>query len=279
MSFEIGLLALFLGGVGVAWGYNRRSYHQVVAGTETTRALDVDQPGLVELEGEVVRADDADAMRAPLSGENCVAAGWEIEEWDESGKHSSWHTIAEGYHSEPFLVDDGSAQIRVEPGADSDASNWTTNLSLGDLDDSVSVDGATLDFQQLAVRHQIAPDDAKPARVEEFERRAPGISEQTGAMLEVLDFGKAHGERKYEEGVVQPGDDVYLLGTVEPADGDAHANRRLRPDDAVVTPGTEEFILSTRSEEELRSKSRYGLPAMALGGLAMAAGLFVLLGA
>ena len=217
-------------------------------------------------------------MEAPLSGEPCVAAGWEVDEWNESGKSSSWHTIAEGYESVPFLVDDGSARIRVEPGANSDASTWTTNLPLGDLDDSVSVDGATLDVESLVVRHQVAPDDPKPARVEAFERRAPGVDEQSGAMLEVLDFGTAHGERKYKEGVVQPGDDVYLLGTVEPVDGDAHPDRRLRPEDAVVTTGEDEFVLSTRSEEELLSKSRWGLPAMALGGLVIAAGLLLVVG-
>jgi len=279
MSVLIGLLVVAAGGVGVVWGYNRRSYQQAVAGTETTRALDVDEPGVVELKGEVVEVDgDGSRMEAPLSGEPCVAAGWEVDEWNESGKSSSWHTIAEGYESVPFLVDDGSARIRVEPGADSDASNWTTNLPLGDLDDSVSVDGATLDFQSLAVRHQVAPDDPKPARVEAFERRAPGIDEQSGAMLDVLDFGTAHGERKYKEGVVRPGDDVYLLGTVEPTHRDAAENVRLRPEDAVVRPtGEDEFILSTRTEDDLLRKTRWGLPAMILGGIVSATGVVFLI--
>jgi hypothetical protein len=279
MSVGIGLLVLLLGGVGVAWGYNRRSYHQVVAGTETTRALDVDTPGLVELKGEVVPADGGDTMQAPLSVENCVAAGWEVEEWNESGKSSSWNTIGSGYDAVPFLVDDGSAQIRVEPGTGSDATDWTSGLSIGDLDHSVSVNGATFDFDRLSTVHQVEPGDSTPRAVENFESSVPGVHEQSGSMFDALDFGKKHGERKYKEGTVEPGDDVYLLGTVTTADGDAHPDRRLRPEDAVVRPGDDEFILSTRSEDELLSKSRWGLPAMAAGGLVMAAGLFVLLGA
>lgn len=279
MSLGIGLLTLLLGGLGVAWGHNRRSYHQVVAGTETTRALDVDSPGLVELKGEVVPVDDDGTMRAPLSGERCVAAGWEVEEWSESGKSSSWNTLGSGYDAVPFLVDDGSARIRVEPGTGSDATDWTSGLSIGDLDHSVSVNGATLDFDRLATVHQVEPDDPTPRAVENFEASVPGVHEQSGSMFSPLDFGTKHGERKYNEGTVDPGDDVYLLGTVTPADGDGHPDRRLRPDDAVIVPGDDEFILSTRTEDELRSKSRWGLPVMAAGGVVMAAGLFVLLGA
>ncbi|MFC6953828.1 hypothetical protein [Halorubellus litoreus] len=280
MSIEVALIAFVLGGFATTWGYKRRAYHQAIAGTPTSRILDVDEPGLVEVKGEVVEAADGNSkLQAPLSGTACVAAGWEVEEWDETGDNSDWRTIAEGYDSVPFRVDDGSAEIRVEPGADADSSSWTSNVSLGDLDHSVSVDGKTLDFQTLGVRHQVAPDDPKPARVEEFELRAPGIDEQTGSMFNAIDFGNAHGERKYSEGVVEPGDSVYLLGTVEPTDGDAHPDRRLRPEDAVVTPaGDDEFILSTRSEDELLSKARYGLPAMVVGAMVMAASVLYAVG-
>jgi hypothetical protein len=143
----------------------------------------------------------------------------------------------------------------------------------------VSADGATLDFDRLRVVHRLDPDDPTPRTVENFEMSVPGVDEQSGSMFNAIDVGNAHGERKYKEGVVQPGDDVYLLGTVTPADGDAHPDRRLRPADAVVTPGDEEFILSTRSEDELRSKSRLGLPAMALGGVVTLAGLLLIVGA
>lgn len=273
MSIEIAVIAFVLGGFAAGWGYKRYSYHRVISGTPTSRVLDVDTPGLVELKGEVVdAAGDASMLEAPLSGTGCVAAGWEVDEWDETGDSSTWRTVAEGYDSVPFVVDDGSAEIRVDPGADADASSWTSNLSVGDLDHSVAVDGKTLDFQSLAVRHQVAPDEPKPGRVAAFERRAPGLHEQTGSIFNAIDFGNAHGERKYKEGVVEPGDSVYLLGTVEPTEGDAHPDRRLRPADAVVTPaGDDEFILSTRNEEQLLRKARWGLPAMVLGAVVMVA--------
>ncbi|WP_323676832.1 hypothetical protein [Halorubellus sp. PRR65] len=280
MSVLFSIIGLVVGGIATVWGYRRRAYHQVISGTPTSRVLDVDEPGLVELKGEVAATgDDAGTMQAPLSGDTCVVAGWEVDEWNEGGKNSSWHEIAEGYDSVPFLVDDGSAEILVRPGSDADASNWTSNISLDGLDDSVAVDGVTVDFQHLRVEHQLDPDDPTPARVEEFERRAPGIDAQTGSVFNAIDFGNAHGERKYKEGIVQPGDSVYLLGAVEPADGDARPDRRLRPEDAVVTPaGDDEFILSTRSEEQLLSKSRYGLPAMVVGAVVMAASVLYTIG-
>jgi hypothetical protein len=273
MSALPGIIGVALGAFALVWGYNRRSYHQAIAGTPTTRVLDVDQPGRVELKGEVVPVDDDPALEAPLSGESCVAAGWKIEEWEESGDNASWHTIGEGYEAVPFHVDDGSAEIRVEPGSDADASNWTSNLSFGDLDESVDVDGVTVDFERLAVEHQLAPEDPKPGHVEEFERRVAGVSEQTDSITNIIDVGNAHGERKYNEGTIHAGDDVYLLGTVAARDGDAHPDRRLHPSDAVVRPGDDEFILSTRSEAALLDKSRYGLPAMVLGAVLFAAGV------
>lgn len=280
MSLLIGVGGLLLGAFALAWGYNRHSYHRVISETPTTRILDVDEPGRVELKGEVVPTPDGERnLQAPLSGDSCVAAGWEVEEWRESGKHSSWETVASGYDAVPFRVDDGSAEIRVEPGTGAESGGFSLDLPLGDLDHSVVVDDVTLDFDRLDVVHQVEPDDPTPARVEEFERRAPGLREQSGSIMNVIDIGNAHGERKYHEGIVQPGDDVYLLGTVEPKQPDVYENRRLRPDDAVVSPSkTGPFVLSTRSENELLKKSRWGRPAMAAGVVLLLVGAVSLLG-
>jgi len=81
LRFWVGVIALVLGGAAVAWGYRRRAYNGIISDTPTSRVLDVTGPGVVELEGEVRTVDDVGTMAAPLSGEECVVAGWEVEEW------------------------------------------------------------------------------------------------------------------------------------------------------------------------------------------------------
>lgn len=281
MSLIVGVFASLGGAFATAWGYRRRQYKSVIDGTPTTRILDVDEPGLVELTGTARAIDGAGEernVRAPLSGDSCLAAGWRVEEWEEHGDRSSWQEVAEGYDSVPFEVDDGSASIRVDPGYAGSRDGLTDfGDSIGAPSNSVVEDGATIDFQELDVVGQLAPDESKPARVAEFERNAPGVHEQTGSVTNIVDVGNAHGERKYYEGTIQPGEDVYVLGTVESeggnADGDA-TRQRLHPDDAVVTPaGEEPFILSNRSEAELLDESSYGTPAMIAGVVLLLVGL------
>ena len=45
-------------------------------------------------------------MRAPFSDGGCLLAEWEIEEWEESGKHASWRTEGSGTLTVPFYVGD-----------------------------------------------------------------------------------------------------------------------------------------------------------------------------
>jgi|AntRauTorcE11898_2_1112593.scaffolds.fasta_scaffold00067_19 hypothetical protein len=283
LRFWVGVIALVLGGAAVAWGYRRRAYNGIISDTPTSRVLDVTGPGVVELEGEVRTVDDVGTMAAPLSGEECVVAGWEVEEWEEGGESSSWRTVGEGYDGMPFAVDDGSGEIRVETGTDAAGSDpFSTNLSIGDLDHSVSIDDVTVDFDALPVRQHLEPDEPSPSAVEAFVAQTPTPRQQSGSLMNALDIGNAHGERKYKEGVIQPGDEVYLLGSVEPEERDPNgaSTVRFRPEDAVVTPGSgdDPFVLSTRSEDELLDATRWGTPAMVAGALVLLVGVLVLTG-
>lgn len=280
LSTWIGLGIALLGGILATWGYRRHGYHELVSETPTSQVVEVDEPGTVELSGTVEPIEDEGTIDAPLSQRECLVAGWEVEEWDESGDGSSWNDVAEGYRSVPFRLDDGSGHVRVDPGRDAARAGLLSGgLDLGDLAHSITVDDVTVDFRNIPVQHQVAPDEQNPV-VRRFESSVSAVHEQTGSITNLVDIGTAHGERKYHEATIEPGDDVYLLGNVTPQDGRTADQVHVRPADATVTPdGEAPFVLSTRSEDELLSATRVGLPAFAIGllflgfGLVMAAGL------
>lgn len=172
----------------------------------------------------------------------------------------------------PFGLDDGTAAIAVYPGSDA-TSSLSVDLDFGDLDHSVSVDDTTVDFRTLETVHKSAPDEPNPDRIDEFEQFQAVLRPRFERASGMLDAGKKAGERRYYEGTIEPGDEVYLLGAVRPRDGDARDATYLRPGDAVVEPGDDQFVLSARSESELRSSTRLGVVALAVGLLLFGFGL------
>ena len=117
MSSVVPIVGLFLIGIGIAgvgYGYRRRRQRAAIASVETTDALRV-TPGPAEVYGTAEPADDG-SMRAPFSEGGCLLAEWKVEEWEESGKHSSWRTEGSGTLTVPFYVGDDTGQVLVRPG-------------------------------------------------------------------------------------------------------------------------------------------------------------------
>lgn len=280
-----------LAGVGLSiYGWRRRRYHRAIVGTPTRDVRQVDRPGPVELVGEVVAADDS--FDAPLSGaDETVVAGWSVEEWSETGDHSRWTTVADGVDAVPFLLDDGTDRIRVDPGSHASRGGLLGRVTdLGDLADSVSAGPLTVDFERLPTVRRVGAEDPTPERVRRFVAHESTVDRQTGSLTNLIDVGNAHGDRRYAEGTIRVGDEVYLLGPVRPAHGDGRVdgdgNRdvdrraRLRPGDAVVRPapdGEVPFLLSERSEDRLVASTRVWRYALGAGLLAVAVGLATML--
>ncbi|MDS0297387.1 hypothetical protein NDI76_01360 [Halogeometricum sp. S1BR25-6] len=106
-----------------------------------------------------------------------------------------------------------------------------------------------------------------PERIAEFVRGEAGLSTQTDSITNVLDVGNEHGERRYYEGTLGPGDEIYLLGRSRAVE---NATRPLKPDDVVVAPPDDgQFIISGRSEAELADS--FGQYRYAYLGAAVAA--------
>ena len=52
---------------------------------------------------------------APASGVSCVWYSWKLQEHRKRGKNSSWVTVDAAEHRRPFVLEDGTGRIRVDP--------------------------------------------------------------------------------------------------------------------------------------------------------------------
>jgi hypothetical protein len=75
--------------------------------------------GPVEISGTARVDDDAGTAFAPFSGTDCLAYEFEAQEYRGGGQHAHWETVDEGLRAVPFLVEDETAAVSVDPrGAD-----------------------------------------------------------------------------------------------------------------------------------------------------------------
>ncbi|QLC33192.1 hypothetical protein EFA46_002860 [Halarchaeum sp. CBA1220] len=271
VSVGIALLAV----AAFAGVYGRRQHRRsaLVRTTETTDVRDVREEGRIELRGTVRAAEPFDS---PIRGDPAALAAWEVEEWDERGNSEMWETRAEGVYAAPFALDDGTGRVTVDVGDHvSDVSSGTGihEIQVGPIDVDrltdvgVSADDVLAVLDDFAVGVSVPPDADPPERIADFVRGEAGLAEQSDSITNVLDFGTAHGERRYCEGVLAPGDDVYVLGHARTTEGATHP---LKPEDVVVTPAEgESFIVSDKPASEL--VEAFGTYRYAYAGAALAA--------
>ena len=244
VTVVFGVVVLGVGAFAIARGRKRRHQRVTMAETETTDALRV-TPGPVELVGRAVPTEDG-PLRAPFSDDDCLAAYWEIEEWEESGKHSSWDTEGSGYLSTPFYVDDGTDRVLVRP------------------------DGATFDIDRHAEPVvEVGADEEPPRAIREFLDLDSTPGDPDRALIEALDWGQQIGDRRYRQDLIRPGEQVYVHGTATRVGA-----REFGGNDfelvAEADDGFEDadlFLVSDRSEADLVSARRDSLLYLVGGGV------------
>ncbi|EMA40991.1 GIDE domain-containing protein [Halococcus hamelinensis] len=244
-------VGLVVGVVGLVFAYTgwlNRKQRRLVTETGTTEVRGIDEEGRVEVKGEV----DADqgVFTSPIGQSDAVLAAWEVEEWNERGDTSNWRTLASGVYSEPFHVDDGTGTVEVSL-TDRVSGESESLLSLDSTvaGDGVAVDNVTCEFEAFPVVEEVGAESEPPEHVRSFVAGERGVSGQLGSITNLVDIGNAHGDRRYSERALGPGEAVYLLGHAE---ADADAPHPLHPEDVVLTAGNEEpFILSDHAEDAL----------------------------
>jgi hypothetical protein len=107
-----GLVAVWWGAVNVRDGFEMWSHEPVDA------AAVRHESGVVEVAGTATSLHDT--VTAPYSDEDCLAYEYERKErrddlHDEDDNTSEWRTVDSGEDSVPFLVEDDSGRVPVDP--------------------------------------------------------------------------------------------------------------------------------------------------------------------
>ncbi|WP_435346278.1 GIDE domain-containing protein [Haloarchaeobius sp. HRN-SO-5] len=152
--------------------------------------------GRFEVEGTARPHDEV--VRSPFTDTPCLACQWTVEEYKQSGKHSHWATVDRGTWTVPFVLEDDTGRVLVDPEG--------ATLSLGESR-TVEVDGG----------------DAPPTSVQEFiDANARVDDEDTELDLKLFSVATGN-DRRYVEKRLDDGEHVYVYGHARP-------NRQPRSD-------------------------------------------------
>lgn len=199
MVVGYGILALlFVAGLMLVWesvGLFRDVTAMVV--TRTSRIGDV-REGRVEVFGTVRPGDRT--LTDPVSGEESVAYEYTVSR-EKRVKNDVWDWTRYGYRTEadggvavPFFVEDASGRVLVEPG-DPD-------------DEHAAYDGAVNLYATSETDIHLDDDESGPASLRHLFAKADASRPDD-------DYGRA-----YETSRIEPGEEVYVLGTARFRDGE-----------------------------------------------------------
>jgi len=282
-----GVLLLIGGGIGY-YGYGKFRVARAIESTPTTPAAEIDSAGRIEIEGTVV-ADES--MPSPIGqDEDTVLSAWKVEEWDENRNSSDgWRERGCGITAKPFIVEDDSGHVVVDPqrdvvgeyelhygdGGGGHASS-AVNLGFDGLNvglgrffpmaaNGITVDGAVTEFEEFGVAYTDTVTESTPDHIEDFVVQQPNLRPQFDQSVGV-DMGNRDGDRRYYEGTIQDGDSVYILGDVRPT---TEGGTVTGPSDGVIQPPEDAglFVVSTLSESELFRRTRWQKLALGVGAI------------
>jgi hypothetical protein len=234
-------------------GFKRREQRALMNDTPTEQVESLSM-GPSELKGTAV-IEERNAETAPFTDDPCVVAAWEVEEYDDSDDDDDpggWQTVETGRRTTPFYVDDGTGTALVRPHEDATyelaEEDWTT------VEVDSSRDG--------------------PAPVRRFVE-SNGIGYPSGG-------SGRDGDRRYKQNLIEPDEDVYVFGTVQPRDdttGTSNADnlviKKVGEDDPRMEPM---FMIADEPEQELVSDRRWALWRLPVGVIFAVLGVGLLLG-
>jgi hypothetical protein len=262
----LGYLVFF--GIGLILVYNGFTKWQQMrliqdTPTEKVRSAAV---GRTELSGTGKPIEEQGTIERPFTDGECLVAVYRVEEWEEDhdhdhdhddhGRDGHWETVDSGTLYVPFEIDDGTGTMRVEPEADA-----TYEIS-----------------DEFQTTFRVGAGQTPPGEVADFFERQYEDDDDDGLLGGILGGGpdaRGHDKRRYVEEVLPPGEDLYLLGSAEPVEGASGSNA-----DRLVLgrdEGSEEFIISDKSEDELVSNYKWSAPAQIIGGIALSAAMLYLI--
>jgi hypothetical protein len=231
-------------GVGlllVNQGRKERAQSERIAETETTAVRQL-QPGTVEVKGVARPAEEAGIIKSPISEGDALATYVEVEEYESSGQHGgSWKTKHEDTTAVPMVVDDGTGEVRVVLPADGEVNVETITTKVG-------------------------PGDEPSEPIKRYLEAEAAVDEGSRGSFGPLNYGD---DRRYSEGMIEPGEEIYVLGRAREEQGD-WGERNYVLDEPTQSG---DFILSDKSEAALiREGKRGGLVYLGFGAIFTLAG-------
>lgn len=229
---ELAFLVLFfaLGLFMVYKGFDEYRVSRLIRDTATETVRSV-AVGRTELTGTAVPADTV--FHRPFTDGECVYAHYTIREHDDSGSEGSdWTTVDTDTWVAPFYLEDGTGRIRVEP--------------------------------EVTAKFEISEGNTTTITVDAGQSPPPEIR---AFLDDVASASPSSEKRKYVEEVIPPEASVYVLGGAEERDGADGANE----DRLVVRRdgGSDRFVISDMTQDELASTLTYRAPLLILVGLAI----------
>lgn len=241
----LGLLFVIFGLVAFAGGVDYvRKWNWFSEGEETTIKDAPRIDGGVKIEGEVQDVDNVDLLKAPLTGEDCIAYNYKVEKKkrkrsSSSSRGSRWVVEDSGEDVVPFKIDDGTGVADVDSPEDAD-------LSIG-----------------LSREYNIEGEGDLP---EKFERSSFSLGDLN------IKLGK---RRRYKEGRLEPGDEGFVYADVESDTDYANVERKI-----VDSEDSRMFVISDGNMDETRKRFRNkGFGAVIFGTFFVGVGIYVILGA
>lgn len=235
------------------WNVRRRSPGRQFEDVEPTSPSAV-EPGIAEVEGTVRPVEDP--LTAPLSEQSAVASAWRVEEWN--------HHRTKTKRQNPLAVGDGNWFVPAKDAA-------TVPFEVIGEHGRIEVDPteATVVDENATAVVEVEYDETPPDAVSRFlsARDVPEPREPPWDNYDL--WNRVQGDRKYVEGVIEPGERVFV-----------HGRARERSDGSLVLDGREdgeyELVVSRYGKRPTVAKlTRSSRPAL-LGWLAAGLGGFTL---
>ncbi|HHO75930.1 MAG TPA: hypothetical protein ENN05_05825 [Deltaproteobacteria bacterium] len=190
------------------WGY-----HKLVKGISLSPIRHI-QPGMCLVEGVV---ESEETILTPYTKTPSVWHRWKATAQQELRKNTAEESLSTGEQGCPFVLKDSAGRITVEPEGGT-AISYPHNRVLKSLSNKFTGIGKRIHKMKEMDEKQYGPGEKKPF-FRKLEQEAPlDIPDDLVEIVPGSDEAR-QALRKYYESWVEPGDRVFVLGTVSVKSG------------------------------------------------------------
>lgn len=260
VAFASIFLAMMVAGSPVLYmGWQRRTRYALLRETADASPATVQDGDTVLLTGTAALVDEP--VFAPVSGDDALVAAWDLLEWRDAGRASSWMPVARGLRTAHLRLQGESGTVTVDEWRDEATTSTRNKLTGPSTVTGPCIGDVVVETDEFDGEIDIEPDEQCPDRLRSLERLV-GIDEpREEASVSLLPWTPPYRTRRYREVTVADGDPLTVRATVR-RDGESVSL-------AIPEDGT--AVLSTLDSEALLHRYRrayrkllYGITAISL---------------